>query len=145
MDLIDDASFREGLYREIHQRPSQAHRPLLRELLIKEMKYREEDPDSDFFENLYWCGFLLYRIGDVSDVALLWQAKNVNFDTASGFDVQFLVGAGVEETIRYLQMKSDKDSRAALEYLVKSKEAGDFDDLATWFRWRDQYFTATNA
>jgi hypothetical protein len=82
MDLIDDASFREGLYSEIHQRPPQAHRPLLQELLIKEMKYREEDPDDDFFENLYWCGFLLYRIGDVSDVALLWQAKNVNFDVS---------------------------------------------------------------
>jgi hypothetical protein len=49
----------------------------------------------------------------VHDVALLWQAKQINMDTGAGLDIQFLVGAGVEETIEYLRAKSDTDSTAA--------------------------------
>ena len=90
------------------------------------MEYREHDSDGELFESLYWCAFLLYRLGDVNDVALLWQAKSVSFDTWCGFDVQFLVGAGVEETIHHLRTKPDPDSRAAMEYLLACKDAGGF-------------------
>jgi hypothetical protein len=81
----------------------------------------------------------------VRDVELLWGAKNIDFDTACGFDVQFLVGAGPDETIRYLRMISDNDPAAALEYVLECKKSGNFDDLDTWFRWRDQYSTRTDA
>ena len=145
MKLLDDALFREALYAELRHDPSGAQRPLLRNLLHKEMRYRQERPDGDSFENLYRCAFLLYRVGDVRDVELLWQAKNVDFDTGCGFDVQFLAGAGIDETVRYLQMKPDMDSAAALEFILKRKESGGFDDLETWFRWREQYFETNEA
>jgi len=34
---------------------------------------------------------------------MMWRAKNINFDTACGFDVQALFGAGVEQTLAYLR------------------------------------------
>lgn len=145
MTLLDDAAFREALYDQLRYDLSGADGPLLRDLLRKEMTYRKNRPDGGFYENLYWCAFLLYRVGDVRDVELLWQAKNVDFDTGCGFDVQFLAGAGLDETVRYLQMKPDMDSAAALEFVLKCKESGDFDDLETWFRWREQCFETNEA
>jgi hypothetical protein len=145
MKLLEDASFREALYDRLRHNLSGADRALLRDLLRKEMTYRKDRADDDFYENLHWCAFLLYRIGDVRDAELLLQAKNIDFDTGCGFDVEFLVGAGVDETIRYLRMKSDDDSAAALEYILECKKSGDFDDLETWFRWRDQYSERTDA
>lgn len=67
------------------------HAELL-DLFRREMTYRradrpaEGDDESDYFENLYWCGLLLYLVGDPADVPLMWEAKNINMDTGSGFD-----------------------------------------------------------
>lgn len=66
------------------------------------MRHRHETGGDEFFENLYWCAFLLHLIGDPADVPMMWQAKHSDFDTAAGFDVQFLLGAGAETTLTYL-------------------------------------------
>lgn len=139
-DMLRMASFRETLYREIHQHLSPDHAPLLRRLLQQEMLSRKENRDEEFFENLYWCAYLLFRLGDVTDVLLLWQAKSTNFDTMCGFDVQFLVGAGVHATVQYLQQSPGTGAKEALEYISNCQRAGDFDDLVSWTQWRDEYF-----
>src|SRR5215472_16656924 len=84
------------------------HSELL-ELFRREMTCRrtgntpEGEGESDCFEQIYWCGLLLYLVGDPADVPLMWEGKKIDMDTAIGFDGQFLVGAGVEETIKYLE------------------------------------------
>jgi hypothetical protein len=65
--------------------------------------------ESDCFEQIYWCGLLLYLAGDPADVPLMWEGKRIDMDTAIGFDGQFLVGAGVEETIKYLEELGQRD------------------------------------
>ncbi len=89
---LADASFREEIYRHLHSSVSPSDGVLLQELLIQEISARRKHSDDEFHENLYWCAFLLYQVGDVQDIELLWEAKNIDFDTACSFDVQFLVG-----------------------------------------------------
>lgn len=105
------------------------------------MKYRSDETNSDeHFENLYWCGLLIYQLGITEDIIALWRAKNLNFDTACGFDVQFLVGGGVEETLDYLDRADQPDGKQAASYLTKCAEVGDFDNLDLWRESRIAYF-----
>jgi hypothetical protein len=82
--------------------------------------------DDDDFENLYWCALLLYLVGDTADVPLLWQGKQTTMDTASGLDVQFLVGAGVEATIQYAEAHGHEK---IAKYLCQMRDAGEFNNL----------------
>ncbi len=138
--LLQDPSFRESLLKELHGIVNQSHAQLLREILTREMEYRRAEPTGDLYENLYWAAFLLYRIGDLNDVLLLWRAKNLDFDTFCGFDIQFLVGAGVNSTIQYLHPSFDPEAWKAEAYILGCKNSGDFEDLEGWFDWRMTYF-----
>jgi hypothetical protein len=138
--LLADASFRELLYNELHDSVTASHAPLVRDLMQHEIQYRRDESDGDKFENLYWCGLLLYQIGDVNDVYLLWQAKHVNYDTDCGFDIQFLAGAGLETTLEHLKTQPSSESQEALAYLLKYKASGDFDDLNSWLKFKRNYF-----
>jgi|SRR5579859_1719486 len=116
----------------------------LRDIFKREMVFRgathtgeEDNLHHEYCEQLYWCALLLYLVGDPADVALMWEAKHIDMDTGCGFDAQFLVGAGVEETIRYLRARG-MDEIAA--YLEKCKAAKDFDDLPGWEQLRIKYF-----
>ena len=101
---------------------------------------RRTDTGGDYFENLYWCAFLLWRAGDVLDVIPLWRAKNTDFDTAGGFDVQFLTGAGLDETIRYLQARTDTEARNALDCMRSAGMPGNSTTPQEWALWRAEYF-----
>lgn len=113
----------------------------LLDIFRREMNFRrtkEGTPEAaDYFESLYHCALLLYLVGDLTDVPLMWEAKHLNFDTSCGFDGQFLVGAGVEETIRSLETSGHKE---IADYVSQMKDAGDFDDLPGWERQRIRYF-----
>jgi hypothetical protein len=117
------------------------HSELL-ELFRQEMAYRREDfpegyGESDCFEQIYWCGLLLYLVGDPADVPLMWEGKQINMDTGTGFDGQVLVGAGVEKTIKYLEETGQKKPAEYLEGMRASKE---LDDLSEWEELRVDYF-----
>ena len=94
------------------------------------------------FENLYWCALLLHQLGRLEDVLPLWRAKNTSFDTARGFDAEFLVGAGVEETIVFLDASPDPEAAKAHAYLTKCCNESVFDDLASWLVERRAYFSS---
>lgn len=142
-DLLDDpAQRRDALNKMAPDRTTigNFHETLL-EIFHREMTYRDsdqsDDPENNYFEQLYWCGLLLYLVGDPADVPLMWKAKNINMDTGCGFDVQFLVGAGVQETIRYLETRGEIE---ILEYLKECDAANDFDDMPRWEEYRIKYF-----
>ena len=116
------------------------YHPELLDLFRREMRYRTEDnsaEECDYFEHLYWCGLLLYLVGDPADVPVMWEAKHINMDTGCGFDGQFLVGGGVEETIKYLEERGQK---APADYLKELKACKELDDLQGWERFRIHYF-----
>jgi hypothetical protein len=119
------------------------YHPELLDFFRREMSFRrgdnpaEGDDESDYFEHLYWCGLLLYLVGDPGDVPLMWEAKKINMDTGCGFDGQFLVGAGVEQTIKYLE---DRGYNAAADFLKELKSLKELDDLERWEKFRIHYF-----
>ncbi|MBI9045394.1 MAG: hypothetical protein JEZ06_12965 [Anaerolineaceae bacterium] len=138
---LESPEFRADIYTLIHTQPALACKSLLDTLYEKEIQYRRDDSSSDdFFENLYWCAFLLYRIGDVTDVEKMWVAKHINMDTGCGFDIQFLLGAGFQETITYLQTKPFPQSSEVLDYIMTCQKSGDFDDMNEWEYGRYEYF-----
>lgn len=142
--LISNDSFRENLYKIMNSNFQNDFHSLLRELLNEEMIYRtkadDEDYDGEYFENIYWCSLFLYKIGSLDDVNILWQAKTIDFDTYCAFDIQFLVGAGLDKTIGYLQSKTDESSKNALQYILDCKKAGAFEDMESWYKFRENYF-----
>jgi hypothetical protein len=97
------------------------------------------DGEIDYFEHIYWCGFLLYLVGDPADVPLMWSAKQTDMDTSICFDFQFLVGAGVDATLRYL--RDDGDDEIA-EYLEDLRKCGELqgESLSRWEKFRIEYF-----
>ena len=122
LQRLADPVFRESLYKLLHPTADPRHLQLLRHMFALEHSYRrrEEEQTADyyvFFENIYWCALLLYQIGDLEDVIPMWRAKNIDMDTSGGFDVQFMVGGGVSETLVYLQGLDVPEAEELSEYL----------------------------
>lgn len=134
------AALRAAVMEELQQTLVAADRILLCFILEQEMLSRAHDSEGEFYENLYWAGFLLSLVANVEDVRLLWRAKTLDFDTRCGFDVQFLVGAGVSHTLTYLQSLREEWASAAGTYLEQCQQAGDFADLEQYRQWRQTYF-----
>jgi hypothetical protein len=100
------------------------------------MEYRRLDRAAEYFENLYWCAYLLFCVGDPADVPMMWSAKHINFDTACGFDIQFLIGAGLDKTLEYLRgHRHEEIADALLTYGDELRT-----DLAEWISFRHGYF-----
>src|SRR4051794_11711438 len=75
-EALDDPAARERLLRDVDPSRVREHHQLLRDILRAEMRDRSRAADGGkYFENLYWCAFLLYLVGDPSDVPVMWQAK----------------------------------------------------------------------
>ncbi len=68
----------------------------------------------------------LFSLGNVDDALLIWEAKESSFDASCGLDIQFVCGAGLEETKDHLAAARIPSAVAALEYIRKCEAAGDF-------------------
>lgn len=143
-DRLRDPSLRERIYRSLHESITPSNAPLLRECMREETRLRRlaesEDRFGIFMESIYWCAYLLSRVADVTDVLLMWEAKNINMDTGCGSDSEFFVGAGVGKTIEYLQSLPPESGADVLDYLCKTWADGGPSDLAAWAKWRHEYF-----
>ncbi len=134
IDPLDQADSNQDFRRQVAQALcldfSIADRKLVRFLLRQEIQAHRHG--SGYSDDLKLCAYPLFALGRLDDVELLWQAKSVSFDTFCGFDVQLLVGAGVEPTITYLHQNPSNETLAAVEYIKACQKAGDFD-------WLDEY------
>ena len=110
---------------------------LLKQILNLEMADWRSESGSENKENLFHCGFLLHIVGDYNDVEQMCEARNINLESSCGFDVQNLVGGGVEETIDFLEAagkeKAAEEIKAAYYYK-------DFDDLPKWIDFKKKYY-----
>jgi hypothetical protein len=73
---------------------------------------------------------MLFRLGQVADSLLIWEAKRVSFDSWATISLALIFGAGYDETWAYLQRS---DARHVPELLTKLREYGDlveYRDLA---------------
>lgn len=134
-DTLGDPAARARLLAEIAPEAAGEHHALLRRIFQAEIEDRQATGDGEFFENLYHCAFLLYLVGDPADVPTMWRAKHIDFDTACGFDVQFLLGAGAMRTLTYLADNAHEDLARALSEFPELDE-----DLREWEAFRRGYF-----
>ncbi|WP_282296055.1 hypothetical protein [Stenotrophomonas sp. PS02289] len=136
---ISSPETREQMLRSIRPENAKTHHPLLREIFRAEVAYRTADEDQEFFENIYWCAYLLFHVGDPADTSAMWQAKHLNMDVGCGFDVENMVGAGVEETIAYLRSKNlHQLADNIASYFSENSEQ----EIAAWSQGRYKYFYA---
>lgn len=114
---------------------------LLRIFAIEADRRRREDEwtdaESEYYENLYWCAFLLYLAGEPRDAVPMWHTKYIDMGTGSGMDCQFLVGAGVDRMLRFLE---DSGECEMLADIKEFQACGDFDYLEAWEKDRIRYF-----
>ncbi|MBV9380796.1 MAG: hypothetical protein JOY82_23070 [Streptosporangiaceae bacterium] len=90
------------------------------------------------------CCVQLFNAADLTDVLLIWQAKESGWDARCSIDVQLLCGAGLHETIAYLAAEGSPGAAAALSYLRECEVAGDFAGFspAEWSRWYSTYYAS---
>jgi hypothetical protein len=143
-DQLASPGERAALLKNIPPDDPTPHHDQVKSIFRAEMAFRREiyqasDHDNgdfeQYYENLYWSAYLLSRIGDPSDVPMMWEAKNLDFDAYSGFDVQFLLGAGSEATLAYLRQNGREDIAEALTEYPELSE-----DRQEWETWRHGYF-----
>ena len=133
--------FRLSVLYALHRAFSVDDRAFIRFLLEQEITHHQRS--WGFSHSISLCGFLLFQLAEAEDVRLLWKAKTTSFDTWCGFDVQFLVGAGVPATLAYLRRAHEPWSQKAEELIEQCQEGKIFDDLDGYrrkcgaeFRWR---------
>jgi hypothetical protein len=114
---------RQLIYKALLAKPRLPFHGLLRHLLQKEVQYRnalwnrEDEDDGNNFEGIYRCAYLLGGCADPSDSLLLWEAKFINMDVGTSMGAEFFIGAGLHETLAYLDQCSAKEAAEIREYV----------------------------
>ncbi|WP_309110564.1 hypothetical protein [Saccharothrix sp.] len=111
---------------------------LVRALAAAEAQGRADDDFGGHTDESELAGFLLASFREVSDVWLHWDLKRANFDTWCGYDVEYLVAAGVAETLAFVRASDHPERDAVLERLADVGEV----DLAKWWHRKQKWFPA---
>lgn len=144
--LLTSPKTRAALLAMIHPLPQVGQGPLLRALLQSEVEYRRSldqgsvVDEGDYFENIYWCAFLLAQVGELRDVLPLWRAKHTNFDVGCGFDAEALIGPGLQRTLDYLSSLSTSEAADASQYIEAASAHLTESDVQEWRAFRADYF-----
>lgn len=146
-ETLIDAAFRNSVYSLIPNFPSKDYQNLLTYLFELEIRDRNGElevnskyRDEDYFENIYLCGFLLSKIGDPKDVFTIWKAHMLDMDIGC-LNAHYFVGAGLEETIKYLDSLIDETSRDIKEYILEelTGENAEYFNVESWERGMLEY------
>lgn len=93
-----------------------------------------QDPNGEMpAENLMFACYIVGLHNQIEDSLKIWEAKNADFDTYCGLDIQLVPFAGVKETIEFLSKQTNEEGKKAFEYVNKCSQCGDFDDLEEYF------------
>ncbi|MGQ5264822.1 hypothetical protein ACTWLT_29125 [Micromonospora sp. ZYX-F-536] len=119
--------------------PSCADLPRIREILRAQTDLGQDDQDTELMK---LCCVQLFNAGQLSDVLVIWRAKESSWDAHCSIDVQLLCGAGLDATRAHLEADGSDDAAEALRYLLECEAAGDFDtfSVAEETRWRASYY-----
>jgi hypothetical protein len=72
------------------------------------------------------CCVQLFSRGYPEDILRIWLAKMSGMDLGCMLDVQFLCGAGLDATKRFLSLQQGAAASAALKYIQECEAAGGF-------------------
>ncbi|GAB1532286.1 MULTISPECIES: hypothetical protein [Brevibacillus] len=85
------------------QTVTEADKELLYYLMSQEIEMHKFHPYQGLHESMDIVAYLLAKYKDVTHIPLFEQAKLSNFDTYYGFDTEYIISAGIEEAITYIQ------------------------------------------
>ena len=109
------------------------NRPFALHLLNKLIKLRIDPIASISMEDLMLGCYILGLHQKIEDCLVIWKAKNVDFDSYCGVDIQLLAFSGVVPTINYLQAINTAEAKELLERIKDCYKSGDFDNLEYYF------------
>jgi hypothetical protein len=121
--VLSDPAERQELYKLLVNEPLEPLSSLVRAAFQKEVEYRDAlwegtvEDSGEFYEGVYRCAFLLYRVGNPEDIPSLWQAKHLNMDVGSSMGAEFFVGAGLPESIAFIERAGLTESAVIAEYI----------------------------
>lgn len=84
-------------------------------------------------EDLMFASYILGLHYQIEDSLKIWRAKNVDFDTYCGLDIQLVPFIGIKETIEFLKAQTTEEGNKAFQYLTECSKCGDFDNLDEYF------------
>jgi hypothetical protein len=97
--------------------PQESDLPQIRAILDREAEIernhyssdaeKQKDPRQREDDLARLCCVQLFAWGDLQDVLRIWDTKQTSMDMACYLDVQFLCGAGLEETKAYRNRAKD--------------------------------------
>ena len=120
-DIDENEERAEALIKKYGIIPNLKSRDELKRLLEYEIENYQEG-SSEYLRVL--CG-MLFCIGYVEDSILIWEAKRINFDVGCMIDMDFIFGAGIEETFNFI--KGNKELQKMGEFLEGYRQNYDFD------------------
>jgi hypothetical protein len=145
-EALTSLATRKALYDLLPVAPAADDRELLIALFDEEIRYRSAlwhgtiEDEGDAYENIYWCAYLLYKVGDVRDVLLLWKAKRLNQDVGTELGIQYFLGAGSQPTIDFLRHSEEAAAADILKYVEESVRSPYFDGVDGFDKDRLRYF-----
>lgn len=140
--MLGIPSYRRVLYDHIAHGPLGDYRHLLLDLFEREIAFRNalwkgtEVDEDDGFEGIYRCAFLLRQCRDPADTRTLWKAQYLNQDVGELY-VGYFVGAGIDETLTYLDRAPDETARLIADF-IRQAFAGDEREKAWLGDWERQ-------
>lgn len=131
---LRDISVSAGLRKELvrYFKTSQ-HRQFATILLDGFARLRKEPENEISIEDLMLACYLLGKHNHVEDCLKIWEAKETDFDSYCGIDIQLMMFAGVSKTIAFLESQTSELAQRALKYVKDCDRAGDFTELDVYF------------
>ena len=88
----------------------------LKFLFEQEIKKHEKETFQGINDSINLVAFLLSKFKNLENVWLFIKAKIANFDTICGFDLEYLVSAGLNRTIDYVKNSDNKLKKKFLSF-----------------------------
>lgn len=139
--VIVDRNFelRWQVAQSLYQSYSLPDRPLIHFIFEQALGTAQWSPMQGVPLDLKLCVIMLYRLKQAEDSSLIWKAKLANYDTVTLIDGQFLVGAGVVDTLEYLRSSGelsqlptlliDGQQLSVTDYIETSPELGQIETI----------------
>lgn len=104
--------------------PNSEFIPKIRNILRKEItKGKQGKIDSEL---IMLCCVQLFSKRSYEDILLIWEAKQVSFDTAISIEIQLLCSNGIDNTKKYLRELSTNLSDEIIKSIESSEKYEDF-------------------
>lgn len=110
-------------------------------LFTEESKWRKDAKDGEV-DNLYFSAFVLTLFKKPEVVWLFFEIKNIDFDSGIGFDGEYLVAAGIEQTYKYLATVDNTQKKDLLKHIGATLDTCYYlqEDIDDWTNSKKGYF-----